>query len=110
VLVDDLVGVHVLVAGSEELNCEEEGLGFGKAAVAVAEHVHEGTAGAEFEGHIDVVVVLVLRGSELVLGLCGRPLRRLVSRMHVHVVRNEPFIESNGKNHGCNGPPKVLGR
>jgi hypothetical protein len=42
--------VHVLVAGSEELDCEEEGLGFGKAAVAVAEHVHEGTAGAEFEG------------------------------------------------------------
>jgi len=50
VLVDDRVGVHVLVAGSEELDCEEEGLGFGKAAVAVAEHVHEGTAGAEFEG------------------------------------------------------------
>jgi hypothetical protein len=69
VLVDDLVGVHVLVAGSEELDCEEEGLGFGKAAVAVAEHVHEGTATAEFEGHVDVVVVLVLRGSELALGL-----------------------------------------
>jgi hypothetical protein len=69
VLVDDLVGMHALVAGSEELNCEEGGLGFGKAAVAVAEHVHEGTARAEFEGHVDVVVVLVLRGSELVLGL-----------------------------------------
>jgi hypothetical protein len=63
VLVDDLVGVHVLVAGSEELDCEE-GLGFGKAAVAVAEHVHEGTAGAEFE-----VVILVLWGSELALRL-----------------------------------------
>jgi len=67
VLVDDLVGAHVLVTGSEELNCEEGGLGFGKAAVA--EHVHEGTATAEFEGHVDVVVVLVLRGSELALGL-----------------------------------------
>ena len=61
------MGVHVLVAGSEELNCEEGGLGFGKAAVV--EHVHEGTATAEFEGHVDVVVVLVLRGSELALGL-----------------------------------------
>jgi hypothetical protein len=79
VLVDDLVGVHVLVAGSKELNCEEEGLGFGKAAVVVVEHVHEGTAGAEFEGHIDIVIVLVLWGLELVLGLCGRPLQCLVS-------------------------------
>ena len=62
------MGVHVLVAGSEELNCEEGSLGFGKAAVAVSEHVHEGTTGAEFEAHVDVVVTLVLRGSELALG------------------------------------------
>jgi len=67
-LVDDLVGVHVLVAGSEELNCEEGSLGFGKAAVAVSEHVHEGTTGAEFEAHVYVVITLVLQGSELVLG------------------------------------------
>jgi hypothetical protein len=55
IAVDDLVGVHI-VAGADELNHEEAGFGLGEAAAA-AEHVHEGSTGTEFEGHVDVLVI-----------------------------------------------------
>lgn len=53
---NDLMGVHV-VAGTNDLHQEETCFGFCEAA-ATTEHVHEGTAVAELEGHVDVVVIL----------------------------------------------------
>ena len=56
VAVDDLVRVHV-VTGADELYHEVTGFAFSETA-ATTEHVHEGTASAELECHVDVFVVL----------------------------------------------------
>jgi len=53
VAMDDLMGVHV-VACANELDHEEAGFRFREAATT-AEHVHERSRSAEFEGHVHVV-------------------------------------------------------
>ena len=56
IAVDNLVSVHV-VACTGKLDDVEAGFGFSEAA-ATAQEVHERTAGAEFESHVDVFLVV----------------------------------------------------
>lgn len=55
ITMDDLMRVHV-VTSSNKLNHEESSLRFGEAAAA-AKHIHERTAGAQLQRHINIGLI-----------------------------------------------------